>query len=536
MPPEGALDDVPGLQIIADVSERVHALLYDKHIVNLRDAILLTRYLAYSDAFAEVWSEYFFECELRGVLPPMFEMDVWQESMRQEWRLFVKAYSSRPDMFMPIYRRLTNDGAIPFRSMNPAWFVKQMLRAGRFAIIDGEMDTGKTENAVLLCEILAEVWEDYERRGNDSDLAYLMTELKGERVGAPTDDTQARKVGLGLYYGKGIRFVSNVEVPAIRDGDPTKPNPYHKYFQFVPRLSDFGIRLCQNAAEGLYSVAMLDEMGFSWNRKRSTSKHNIEIDGMFRFIRKLNCSVILITQNAHLDFPEWMRRPERGAKTIIEKMGPTVAIYTIQGVSVLNHKRVKGIPKSRIEFSTKAVASFSTDIDLRLVVESVELEKATARAKSKVPWSDNDTYYAMIRAIEQFKILGDLSGSKNPITRQKVIAQLQKKNPTTGELYTPEEIADELRVPLAMVEEVSATLGEIPEVTPEAEETDTIYVERVEAFLKIQPAIPDKEIARLAGVAESFVVQVREAKSLLVAQNAAPADPATPSLGANSIA
>jgi hypothetical protein len=487
-------EDVPALSVVREVTAKGKDYLNHTKVFDIHTMKAFTLFGSYDDAWARTWANRFDEAlavsnkvydkPFRPVdaLSPI-EIQQWVGEMDLEFATALRAWANDPAHWMPLYSVLFPRNSQSFRATTQAWYVKQLIVPGRFAIIDGDLDSGKSDHAVKLCQVIIEAWEEFERKGQDSDLVALFKEHESERV-AETQNTRK----LGLLNSKGPRFIANIEVP--------KNSLHAKYFQFCTRLSDMIIQMAQNAIDGYFSVLVLDEMGMTYNRKRTTSRHNFSLEGIFRLVRKFNASVIVITQNKELDLPEHLRRPDKGAKTIVEKIKKEEAIYTVYGVPQLYKQRVHAIPPTTITYDTQAAASLAIDVDPRTLVEEVELQKSNARATGE-EWATNDTFKAMIRYCEN---LQKGKEGQSLVLKQRVLAMLQSINPSTGERFEPEEIAEELGVSEEFVDEaqqVVHAVGENP--TPDAD----VIEERVLALHKAK--IPKAEVARLAGVQESFV-------------------------------
>jgi hypothetical protein len=493
-------DEVPALSVVRDVSAKGRDVLSFTRNLDFETMEEFTLHGSFDDGFRRTWSGRFAECRAIServidmpfrpidALSPL-EIELWRGEMKVEFADALAHWANDPSHWMPLYGFLFPKNSQSFRSMNPAYYVKQLVIPGRFAIIDGDLDSGKSDHAMKMCQLIADLWEQHEKLGKDSDLTALMDELGTEVV--DEDNPNARK--LTLFESKGPRFVANIEVP--------KDSLHGKYFQFCTRLSDMIIQMARNAVDGYFSVLVLDEMGMTYNRKRVTSRHNFSLEGIFRLIRKFRASCIVITQNKELDLPDHLRRPDKGAKTTVEKLKKTEAIYTVYGVPQLFKQRVHGIPATTVTYDTQAVASLATDVDPRELVEEVELMRSQARAAGH-PWDTNGMFTAMIQLCEQQQQMALKGGGGGMnMKRQQAMSMLQSLNPLTGDLFTPEEVVDELEVSEAFIDECQHVIA----ITGNPASSD-VLTERVTALNKAK--LPPEEISRLAGVPRSFVDKV----------------------------
>ena len=518
------LDEIPVFSIVSDVSEKGWNWLSGAKVFSIDDMEALTLFGAYDDSWARTWQSRFEECRAVSnkvidkpfrpidALSPM-EVEQWRGEMKVEFATALKAWASDPGHWMPLRSFLFPANSQSFRATNQAWFIKQIIVPGRFAIIDGDLDSGKTDHSVKLSQIVIDTWEQHERLQKESDLSALDTELTGE-----TEKDNVNTWRSGLINSKGPRIITNVEV---NPNQPPASVHYTKYFQFFARLSDMIIQMARNALDGYFSILILDEMGMTYNRKRVTSRQNFSLEGIFRLVRKFNASVIVITQNKELDLPDHLRRPDKGAKTIIEKLTKSVARYTVYGVPQLMKQKVHSIPSTTIKYETKAVASLAIDLDPRTLVEEVELIKSNERAEGR-EFSMEDSWRAMIHYCEEVQKQHNRVGN-SIVMRQRVMAMLQSMNDETGELYTPEDIAEELSASLSFIQECQATLHEVGDHPQSA--ADGVIEERVMALLGA--GLPDAEVARLAGVEPTFVAQVKQKHQQPPVTPSSPAPPSS---------
>lgn len=516
-------DDVENIAntAVMSVSAKGMDILQHAKVFDIDFMEVITIFGAFDDSWSRTWSSRFEECRIvsekmvdrpyraEDALSPL-EIEQWRNEMKTEFATALKAWGSDWTHWMPLYGFLFPSASLSYRAINPAWTVKQMVVPGRFMIIDGDLDSGKTDASMRWCQTIAEVWEDYERNGTDSDLVALMEELDGER--GDTKDTPPTKK-LDLLHSKGPRFVSNVNVP---DG-----TLYSNYFQFCTRLSDMIIHMAQNALDGYFSILILDEMGMNYNKKRGTSRNNFSLEGIFRLIRKFRTSAIIITQNKELDLPAHLTRPDRGAKTVVEKISRTVALITVQGVAQLHHQRVHGIPGTTIKYDTQAVASLAIDVDPRTLVEETQLIEATERAKG-VKWTIDDSFAAIISYCRHKQDPTANSASMNQALRQKALAMLQSINIATGDHYSTEDVMEELGVSEEFIQECQGVIHAVSELKTPPVSADEVVQERVVALLTT--GLPIEEVARLAGVDVEFVELVKK-KQTIDPKNLPPPDP-----------
>jgi hypothetical protein len=509
-----SIEDLPGLEVVRAVSAKGMDWLQHTKVFDFDSMFFFTAHACYNDDWrrtnldwltrARVASEKVLDDGPRArpfrpvdALHPK-EIEMWRAEMLDEFSTALKAWANDVAHWMPLYGFLFPKSSVSYRALNETWYLKQMVTPGRTALVDGDLGSGKTDVAFrVFAESVIRTWEDYLKRGKDSDLVALTDELYEE------SGEKGESAAYDLLHSKGPRIISNVEIP--------NSHPWHEYFQFATRLSDVNIFLFQNALDGYFSVLILDEMGLSYNRKRRTSNQNMGLEGEFRLIRKPSAVLVIITQNKELDLPDYMRRPDKGAKTIIEKMGKSVGIITVYGVGQLSKQRVHGIPKTTLPFETRAMASMAVDHDPRILIEEVEAMRADAKAHGD-EWDTRRTWKAMIEWLEVRKALAKEAFGKGPMSdaiqaykRNKVLKLLQEINEDTGEFYTPDEVAEEESVSMEFVQEclgVNAQVAENP--SPEA----GFLEERVRALMKAQ--LPVEEVARLGGCSTDFVKTIKE--------------------------
>jgi hypothetical protein len=497
------LEEVPAYSIVKEVAGKGEEMLDHCKVWSIEEMERFTLHGHFEDAWCDTWMVRFSEARAVAekvanrsfhpieALSPL-EVEQWRQEMKGEFSKALNAWASDAAHWMPLHAFLFPLASSSFRAFNRIWICKQLIVPGRFAIIDGDLDSGKTDNAILLTEVIGRAWEEYERARAEklektSDLYAVMKEHEGE----PKEESLNLRQN-GLIQSEGPRFISNIEVQI--------GHPLSKYYQFATRLTDMIILMAKNAKAGYFSVLILDEMGMTYNRKRVTSRQNFSLEGIFRLVRKFNASVIVITQNKELDLPDHLRRPDKGAKTIIEKIRKDTAIYTVYGVAQLYHQKVYGIPPTSLPFETHAVASLAIDIDPRALVEEVELLKSQSRdGHGKSTWDMDDTYKAIIAACEARQMGKELSKVK----REQVLSMLQSLDPMTGSLYSPEDIMEELGVSEAFVAECQQTIHAV-QASPEPDAG--VLEERVLALSKLKLPLP--EVARLAGTTEDIVKAV----------------------------
>lgn len=494
------VDSVPAYRIVRDVATKGMDWLRNSKVLDYDSMMAFTTFAPYEDGWRRTNLQRLIEAKIISdkmvadsptarpfrpidALHPK-EVEMWRAEMIDEFATALKVWSNDGAHWMPLYGFLYPRQSISFRAMNPLWFTKQLITPGRVAIIDGDLGSGKTAMGMLLPVILIRGWLDYQERGKDSDLYALAHELYAE-----SEEDGGKSAAYDLLHSKGVRAISNVAVP--------NDDPYAKYFQYATRLSDMLIYLFENAIAGYFSVLVLDEMGMSYNRKRNMSRQNFGLEGTFRIIRKPSAVLIVITQNKELDLPDHMRRSDKGARTIIEKIKKTEAIITVHGVGQLSKQRVHNIPDAPVKYETRSQASLAVDIDPRILIEEVELMRQQAHAAGH-EWTMEDQFKRMIEWCKARQNKQAMSEYK----RQQVITLLQSLNPETGEMYTPEEVADEASVSDAFVAECQGVVAAVAE-NPSPQKG---HLE--EAILAMRHGILPQEISRLLGCSEEFVVAV----------------------------
>jgi len=515
-----SIEDLPGLEVVRSVSAKGMDWLQHTKVFDFDSMVFFTAHACYSDDWRRTNLDWLTRARIASekvladgpshrpyrpvdALHPK-EIEMWRAEMIDEFATSLKAWANDAAHWMPLYGFLFPKASVAYRALNEGWYLKQMITPGKVALVDGDLGTGKTDVAFRIgAEALIRLWEDYEKRGNDSDLVALSSELY--------EDTgeKGESAAYDLLHSKGPRIISNVEIP--------NSHPWHHYFQFATRLSDVNIYLFRNAIERYFSVLILDEMGLSYNRKRRTSNQNMGLEGEFRLIRKPSAVLWIITQNKELDLPDYMRRPDKGAKTVVEKMGKSVAIITVQGVGQLSKQRVHGIPKTTLPFETRAMASMAVDHDPRILIEEVEAQRSEAKSHNE-EWSAERVWEAMIEWLETWQMMmklktqgvqphelkGKAIDAINAMKRNEVLKLLQELNEDTGEPYTDEEIIETTGASQEFIDEckgVNVAVAESP--SPD----DGILEERVRALMKAK--LPIEEIARLGGCSLDFVASVK---------------------------
>jgi hypothetical protein len=511
--PESSIEELPGLDVVRQVSAKGMDYLQHTKVFDFDSLVFFTAHACYGDDWRRTNLEWLTRARMvsermlddgpthrpfrpTDALHPR-EIEMWRAEMIDEFSTALKAWANDVAHWMPLYGFLFPKASVSYRALNEAWYLKQMITPGRVALVDGDLGSGKTDVAFrIFAEAVIRLWEDHLARGENSDLTALAQELYKDT------DEKGDSVAYDLLHSKGPRIISNVEIP--------NSHPWHSYFQFATRLSDVNIFLFKNAIDRLFSILILDEMGLSYNRKRRTSNQNMGLEGEFRLIRKPSAVLVVITQNKELDLPDYMRRSDKGAKTVVEKMSKSEGLITVQGVGQLSRQRVHGIPRTTLPFETRAMASMAVDHDPRILIEEVEAMRSTAKTKGD-EWSADDVWKAMIEWLEVRQLAAQEALKKGPMSkmmqeykRNAVIKALQEMNEESGELNTPEEVAEMENVSLEFVQEC---LGVVQAVQANPEPNEGFLEERVRALMKAK--LPIDEIARLGGCSVEFVKSIK---------------------------
>jgi hypothetical protein len=494
--------------VVRDVATRVNTLVLQSENLDLDTMIVFTTYGYYDFNWSQRWLSTLMDARTTGEGIDRAQRNQWRQEFMHQFGEKVRWEGNDPSKFAALHSYFISTGSLNWWHTNESYYCRQLIFAGRFAIVDGEPDMGKSDLAFRMSEIMCKAWEEYVSEKKNSNLWRMVREqlseydsLRGQEGGG------TKSHALGLHLARGFRVLSNNQVSG--------KHRFAKYYQFATRLSDVIIQMCENAKQGIFTLVILDEMGISFNKRRSMSRENAAIDGIFRLIRKFNASVILITQNKDLDLPPNLTRKDRGAKTIVEKKSRTQAIITIASVPHLQGVRVRDIPPTTLTFDTRSAAALAVDMNPRLLVEAIELEKAMEQAAGKI-WGHNDMYDAIIRWCRTYRVqpsgaqtIGADGKPAAPtlVQHQRITQMLHEINPISGERYTEEDIAESTGESIEAIEKVRDSLLAAPMPDYQA---DGAHRQRVEKLLATHS---DEEIQGLTQYPLSFIQQIRALKA-----------------------
>ena len=430
------------------VSAKMREFLVHKNVIKVSEALELTLAAGFDGGWIHAWSQYLQEKSIAGTEFTKDEMQAWRNGMAEQWNLFYRKNCGNPVMFATLQSFFFPEKhSQNFWSRNKYWYVSGLVTEGKFAMVCGQLGSGKTDFALLLSEILIDLKEDHLSKKENSDLAQIHRELQRRRSES-AEDTQAQEVSplhFGLYYSKGIRFVSNVRVPGH--------SPYSKYFTYAFKLTDINIAIDKNALDDYYTIVLFDEMGISYSRRRQMSNSNLWMEQFLKLIRKKNSSLIVVTQEKEDDLPDVLLKK---AQTVVEKKEHSIGILSIENLMVA--QRIHSIPRTRIPFSTRAGASVLMDVNPKLELEEVAAQEALAHNQGR-SWTDIDAYRADIAYCEKIQKLGEGSAdTEADVLTAQIKYYLGERNPVTGKMYSVEEVSAMMQCDRETVLSVKATM------------------------------------------------------------------------------
>jgi hypothetical protein len=487
-----SLSNHPALDIVSKVAGKINNILRFYKTIGYEEMRFLTLHASYDPTFVEDWITAIEEKEVlgEGGYDPDFFAE-WRASMQQQFALKLSAYGKDPDQFMALYAEYFRDKPSSYYAHNPHWLVRQLVRAGRFAIVEGDLDMGKTDFSCHLYDLWHDLWEEHQEKQKGSDLTRIWGEVSPDEDG-PTG------TGLGLIYAKRAKLVANITIYP----DSILASEY----QFAPSLAQAMIYISQNALAGEMSLFVLDEAGLNWIRKRSTSQRSVAIESIFRLVRKFNCAVVLITQNADLDLPEAIRRPDRGAKTVITKLKQKEAEVFVDGAENFEHVRVGDIPRTRIKFETKGLAGMAVEFDPQDLSDVIEARSAQIK-QSKGRFTPEDMYREVIvycgQKMAEYKVRKELEAARalaaptahDPALQAQVRLMRQRPNQDTGEPWEISEMAEECMVTTETIVQVMDLLDAAQARRPPPAPTPTRGVRGRRKPKVVEPELPTPEVA-----------------------------------------
>lgn len=435
-------------KIIDLQSDRVRFLSYE-------DMRVLTQYLSLDPNWKAQWLPAIDRAYRDGTLNQPHFVSAWKRSVSTQFT-FSSLDPKSESQFDVAYAYLYPSAGIEnYWQRNPYWFVKELGVEGQAGLISGDRGYGKTDHALLLCELLIQLKQDHIKRGSSSHYAQIRKErrhqLRYEQMGFGADNPEHRgppaEVGpfssrLGLYDSSDLRIPTNISISPKSD--------YAEYFQKAARMSEFVILTCQNAMHGHFSLLTLDEMGFSFNKRRAMTVANFGIEQLLILIRKFNAGLWAIAQSLDNQLPVSLTG---SAQTKVEKVSKDTAIYNVRGLFRL--QRVRNIPRTSVLFATRAFAPFAVDMIPSVLVEAVAQKEQDTLA-NREEWTDAMMYQSAIDwCIENRASPEEIAKGKSGILRSQVRWMATQIDPETGRLWTPERIAIEMEgVDVSKVREI----------------------------------------------------------------------------------
>ncbi len=289
---------------------------------------------------------------------------------------YLLGFLKEKDKFDPIVRASimawTRPKYMPFKFYSDAFWL-QWMTSGNNGVITGKKGSGKTDFAVMLCEIAyRNNWE-------------ILTNVK-------IQDERFEK-SYATTFSELMHGVINNAIKALDDKEAGKP----------PRQT----------------LILLDEMKVGGVRKkRAMSGISLNLDEFDALTRKFGADVLFI----------WHRDTEIPTEIYSDmsflghKLGSTDYIsgrktgdFKFWAGRSLTHYYINSIPGTTLNYETRDIAPFITDISLSLILqETIELNKEIENPR--------DLYRAIRDFIESFK-----DKNKEPETKQDQKKELKKK-------------------------------------------------------------------------------------------------------------
>lgn len=411
----------------------------------------------------------------------------WQYSAHEQWGM--KSAKGDQALNFAVNALWTHfhpdSGSIYWWTFNRVHFIRGLLTPGSHAAFVGDMGTGKTDLVLKFDEILIDAFDEYWKLGvkghaADSSLYHIYWDVhrghsNGKRLRYTPEnpfDPKDEKSPLpsNILECLGVRFPTNIAVTPNSD-----PDSLESHFQRATRLSDQYITAAQDVLAGLQPNLDFDEAGFAYNRKRTMSRHSMAIEQTVqRMLRKMFLTLKVSTQDKTDDLPDALQRT---ASTVIEKIDPVKperGLFTIKGF--FSATLVRGIPKTRINYRTRAWAAVTVDFAPSDLAEYLAGLQDQA-ADRNVTFTDRDSYRAMIAWLKQYRLSDDQIAA-GALDEQSIRFYLSDINRQSGRLYSVPEVAnltgrspDEVKaVQKKMADEVAAARakkGRAPSLPPE---------------------------------------------------------------------
>jgi hypothetical protein len=447
--------------VFTDVSQKMAQVLAPGRILKVSDAIEIAKHCSGDEGWTRDWMGQLYDLEAQHREMDPVQREAFKGSASQEWAILCKG------TYVP---KMQIDGLFAFfnpdiRAKNwneyqPGFLYRYLTQPGEFALFTGGYGSGKTDHALLAAQVLFRMKEEQIAHGEDSLLYQIEKEVHGtpkktpEGKHIPISERKKKKespIPTSLYSAKGIRFVTNISIEDLPE--EWRESPLRKAFKQASRLSDIIATTLENALGGFMTVIILDEMGFAFNKKRTTSRHNFAIERVLRFIRKFFAALMVITQDEEGDVPEALTK---ACRTKVAKKSPTKAVYGVQGSFIA--QTIREVPRTVVKFRTRAFATVTTDLDPGMLVDQVMAVEEKALA-IKLPWGDEEMYREAIRFCRESRISdAELAKGQSGIHRAQARFFLQLINEATGTNWTVTEVVEETGADEDLVREVQEQL------------------------------------------------------------------------------
>ncbi|MDE1821566.1 MAG: hypothetical protein KGI98_12065 [Euryarchaeota archaeon] len=288
--------------------------------------------------------------------------DTWKIAQRLEFATFVQKYASQPANFIPLKAGLSPSSRIPeFWTVSGPSLVAQMLDAGRFGMISGPPDRGKTDTYGVMCALACDVWNQHQSAGKNSVLSQVTRSIRRGNAEASrevdpfegADDSPVVEGApeLGMLGAKRFSIIDNVQ---------WGPGPYAKFHTYSSRLSSTLAHISEETIHEGYTWWGMDELAKNMPKMVRAKRENRWLEGSYRTVRKSRCAVWFISQ----EDDDLARTFRRWCQTEVIKQRRTLALFKVDGIHV--YKKLRAVPSCRslgIPFNTQGHGSFTVDID-----------------------------------------------------------------------------------------------------------------------------------------------------------------------------